>query len=83
MLWLGSLFDLLLKGVQQTRENAEGRSLRVLFIRSQRRGCHLTSTEAEAGPVESLRRCLGPRADSGRKKTRHNNLVRSLTERAH
>ena len=28
-------------------------------------------------------RCLGPRADSGRKNTRHNNLVRSLIERAH
>ena len=28
-------------------------------------------------------RCLGPSADSGRKKTRHNNLVRSSTEHAH
>ena len=38
--------------------------------------------EAGSG-LGRVTRCLGPRADSGGKTTRHNNLVRSLTDRAH
>ena len=46
-----------------------------------------SDTGSGSGPGR-VTRCLGPRADSGKKKNqkkkkRHNNLVRSLTERTH
>ena len=43
---------------------------------------HRRSKGSGSGPGR-VTRCLGPRADSGKKNTRHNNLVRSLIERTH
>ena len=68
-LYLG-LLDLEIHGAQPPSDAAVGKG---------QMGSALMGSGSGSGPGR-VTRCLGPRADSGRTtKTRHNNLVRSLT----